>query len=130
MAEADGETIALDRSDGIALMHNAGAAVAKAVLERFAAARKVDVLCGPGNNGGDGYVVARLLAESGVAVSVWASGPPRAGSDAALAAAECKLRRDRYPNSPPIPGSVVSMHSMEQALQNRLPETLPLRSNV
>jgi ADP-dependent NAD(P)H-hydrate dehydratase / NAD(P)H-hydrate epimerase len=43
------------------LMENAGAAVARLVDERFPRARRVVVLCGRGNNGGDGFVVARRL---------------------------------------------------------------------
>ena len=82
MAEADRRAIAAGPLDGIGLMRNAGQAVAAALLSRFAAARRVHVLCGPGNNGGDGYVVATLLSESGMDVTVWASGSPRAGSDA------------------------------------------------
>ncbi|CDX18691.1 Carbohydrate kinase, YjeF-like protein [Mesorhizobium plurifarium] len=93
MAEADRLTIAAGQFDGYRLMQRAGEAVAAAVLERYPAAKNVHVLCGPGNNGGDGYVVARLLAEAGVDVALWTSGKPRAGSDAALAAADCALER-------------------------------------
>ena len=52
------------------LMENAGAVVAREALRRFAEAETVSVLCGPGNNGGDGYVAARILAEWGLAVTV------------------------------------------------------------
>ncbi|RWB32622.1 NAD(P)H-hydrate dehydratase [Mesorhizobium sp.] len=92
MAEADRLTISAGPLNGIGLMRNAGAAVAAVVLARFPAARRVHVLCGPGNNGGDGYVVARILQDSAVDVLIWASGFPKTGSDAALAASECPVR--------------------------------------
>ncbi len=57
------------------LMERAGAALADLVW-RAAAGRAVLILAGPGNNGGDGYVAARLLAERGANVSVAASAPP------------------------------------------------------
>ncbi|MET2826881.1 NAD(P)H-hydrate dehydratase [Mesorhizobium shangrilense] len=91
MTEADRLAIAAGPYDGISLMRNAGAAVAGVVLERYPAATRVHVLCGPGNNGGDGYVVARILAKSGVDTRIWATGAPKPGSDAAVAAAECLI---------------------------------------
>lgn len=65
------------------LMTRAGAAIAEAV-RRLAGADDVLVLCGPGNNGGDGYVAARLLAAAGIRVRVAASGDPR--TEAAISA--------------------------------------------
>lgn len=58
------------------LMERAGAGAAEYVW-RIAAGRPVTVLCGPGNNGGDGYVIARVLAERGLAVSVVAPLEPK-----------------------------------------------------
>ncbi|MDP3173207.1 MAG: NAD(P)H-hydrate dehydratase [Phenylobacterium sp.] len=70
---------------GMVLMERAGASVANAIVERFSV-RTVHVLCGPGNNGGDGYVIARLLKEKGWPVEVLALKPP-ATADARDAAA-------------------------------------------
>jgi len=61
------------------LMENAGRAVAQATLARLtdAPAHRVLVLCGSGNNGGDGLVAAHYLAEAGCAVSVYLASAAR-----------------------------------------------------
>ena len=65
------------------LMERAGIAAAEAI-RRFAGPLPALVLCGPGNNGGDGYVIARELRNHGADVRVAAPGEPR--SEAARAA--------------------------------------------
>jgi ADP-dependent NAD(P)H-hydrate dehydratase / NAD(P)H-hydrate epimerase len=68
------------------LMERAGQAVAAAALRRFPGALRFVVLCGPGNNGGDGYIAARALTEAGATVAVHALGDPAAlKGDAAIA---------------------------------------------
>ncbi len=54
----------------LTLMENAGAAVANFVLGRYPDATRIGVICGKGNNGGDGFVAARRLREAGREVLV------------------------------------------------------------
>ena len=69
---------------GLALMERAGQGVVAAIRARWPGVSRVTVLCGPGNNGGDGFVVARRLREAGCAVRVLAAaGPDRMPPDAA-----------------------------------------------
>ncbi len=78
------EQALIDRGASVgSLMEIAGTGAADWVW-RVAAGRPVTVLCGPGNNGGDGYVIARELARRGSAVTVIAPLEPK--TDAALAA--------------------------------------------
>jgi ADP-dependent NAD(P)H-hydrate dehydratase / NAD(P)H-hydrate epimerase len=86
MAEADRLAIA-GGTAGIILMENAGRAVADRVATNHPIGANVTIVAGPGNNGGDGFVAARLLAERGYAVRLLLVGSrDRLKGDAALAA--------------------------------------------
>ncbi|HXY10820.1 MAG TPA: NAD(P)H-hydrate dehydratase [Terriglobales bacterium] len=60
----------------LTLMENAGTAVADFVLSRYPWARRIGVICGKGNNGGDGFVAARKLLDSGREVRILLLGEP------------------------------------------------------
>ena len=70
MREIDRATSERFGVPSIALMENAGSAVARFVLSDYPQVERVGILCGKGNNGGDGFVVARKLVEAGRAVRV------------------------------------------------------------
>jgi len=74
---------------GYELMQRAGRAVVEDVRVRFPGAQSWLILCGPGNNGGDGYVVARLAAEAGVnVVTCSVADTDKLTGDAAIALAD------------------------------------------
>ncbi|HEX2310866.1 MAG TPA: NAD(P)H-hydrate epimerase, partial [Vicinamibacterales bacterium] len=76
MREADRRTIEEIGIPSIVLMENAGRQVVAAMEATFEdlVERHVAVLCGRGNNGGDGFVVARTLLQRGIDVSVFVLG--------------------------------------------------------
>jgi hydroxyethylthiazole kinase-like uncharacterized protein yjeF len=72
-------------------MERAGLAVARLALARFPQARHVELLCGPGNNGGDGFVAARHLHAVGLQVRVrWIGDESQAPTDARAAIASAR----------------------------------------
>jgi len=87
MGEADRRTIEAG-TPGIVLMERAGAAVAAAAARRTRTRGRVAILCGPGGNGGDGFIAGRLLSEQRFDVELYLMGDAAAlRGDPALAAA-------------------------------------------
>ena len=80
---------------GLDLMERAGAGVARGV-ERLVPDGPVTVVCGKGNNGGDGLVVARLLRESGRTVTVVCVASPEEY------AGDARVNLERLPGDPPV----------------------------
>lgn len=103
MQQLDRRTIESYGISGLELMERAGAHVAGIIQARFGTAdeRALLILAGKGNNGGDGFVVARLLAEAGWQVTLLLF----AGADS--------LRGDALTNYARIPASVKQRHFQE-----------------
>lgn len=110
----------MSRADGLAveagvpslkLMENAGRAVVDAIVMRYGP-RKTLVLCGPGNNGGDGFVVARLLKERGWPVQLALFGDAeKLKGDAAVNA-----KKWRGPVEPATPSAIGNAELIVDAL--------------
>ena len=88
MGAADRFTIDSKKMTGIELMRNAGERIVAGILELFPEIENVAILCGPGNNGGDGYCVASLLAEMEYRTKCFRRIGPRENSDAFQAATD------------------------------------------
>jgi NAD(P)H-hydrate epimerase len=92
----------------LTLMENAGAAVAEYVLSHHAAAGRIVVFCGKGNNGGDGFVAARRLREQGKKVEViLLADPPDLRGDAAIMFGK-------------LPNAATVVHSSEELNSERI----------
>ncbi|NKN37687.1 NAD(P)H-hydrate dehydratase [Agrobacterium sp. a22-2] len=94
--------------DSFGLMIKAGEAVAAAALRLYPGARRFVVLCGPGNNGGDGYVAATALASCGATVVLHHLGDAaRLTGDAQKAHMRCGLTGHPVEAYQPLQGDVV-----------------------
>jgi hydroxyethylthiazole kinase-like uncharacterized protein yjeF len=91
------------------LMERAGAGVAR-IVERLAPDGAVAVVCGKGNNGGDGLVVARLLREAGRSVTVVGAAPP------GEFAGDARVNLERLPGEGPLELDGGDRARAEQAL--------------
>ena len=107
------------------LMEKAGQAVAAAALRLMPGALRFVVLCGPGNNGGDGYVAARALKEAGADVAVFVLGDPaQLKGDAATALSLCPVAGQSLGLYRPKAGDVVIDAVFGAGLDRPVPEEL------
>jgi len=94
MRAVEGAAMSSGRVTGLQLMERAGQGVVDAILDTWpvmvTAPHLATVLCGPGNNGGDGFVIARLLAERGWEVACFFAG------DAARLSNDARANYDRW----------------------------------
>src|ERR1700693_2280520 len=98
------------------LMENAGAAVSDYVLSHYTSAVRIVVFCGKGNNGGDGFVAARLLREQGKQGEVILLADPN------------DLRGDAAVMFRKLPAAAIVVHSIEELRSDRV--QLSLRADL
>ena len=122
MAAADAAASA-SGLDSFGLMEKAGQAVAAAALRRYPQTQRFVILCGPGNNGGDGYVAARALASTGSAVTVHTLGDPeRLAGDARRAFDLCPVMPEPLQRFEPRAGDTVIDAIFGAGLARAVPE--------
>ena len=102
MREIDRATSERFGVPSLTLMENAGAAVSGLVLSHFSGAARIGVICGKGNNGGDGFVAARHLHAAGKEVKVLLLSEP------------AELRGDAAQNFARLPVGYVAARSVEE----------------
>jgi hydroxyethylthiazole kinase-like uncharacterized protein yjeF len=109
---------------GIVLMRRAGAATLRALRDRWPATSSLTVLCGAGNNAGDGYIVAGLASQKGIPAEVkWLVSPDRLKGDARLAwqwAEQQGVGIKSYTSSPNLPGDVIVDAMLGTGLQGNV----------
>jgi NAD(P)H-hydrate epimerase len=113
MREIDRATSERFGVPSLTLMENAGSAVADHVLAQYGVARKVVVFCGKGNNGGDGFVAARLLHLKGKVVQVIVLADP------------AELRGDAAVMFGKLPMAAIVVHSSDDLKSDRVRLVLP-----
>jgi hydroxyethylthiazole kinase-like uncharacterized protein yjeF len=98
---------------GYTLMQRAAEATWRVLRARWPQARRIVVLCGAGNNGGDGYIVARLARQAGLSVDVIALSGSNGGGDAAQACADWQASGGAIlPASVDLPGADVYVDAL------------------
>lgn len=106
------------------LMRNAGEAVAAVALAHCPGAVRFAVLCGPGNNGGDGYVAALALLRAGCDVATFAIGADGLKGDAAAARAAWTGTVEPLSAYVPKPGDVIVDALFGAGLSRDVPESV------
>jgi ADP-dependent NAD(P)H-hydrate dehydratase / NAD(P)H-hydrate epimerase len=124
MAAVD-QAAAASGLDSFGLMQKAGQAVAADALRHFPDALRHVVLCGPGNNGGDGYVAAQALLKAGADVAVFHLGDVAVlKGDAARAFAACSAAAGAIEDYQPLAGDLVIDAIFGAGLSRHVPDVV------
>lgn len=101
---------------GLNLMEHAAVGATAIARTLLTPGASVLIACGSGNNGGDGWAMARLLHSEGYAVQVWAPASARACTDAAVNEGRAKALEIAVCNSPSLPDAALDVALVIDAL--------------